>query len=291
MTSRSRLSVNLLAGLVLVVCGPGHGAGPGGKGARPSRTVKATGTVMPEEVIDVGAQVGGRVVAFGKDPDGRKTIDFRSRVEPGTVLARIDETRYARAVAIARADVGVAQAEVECAEAEAALARARAKRAKDRELAGLEVKVAEANLLRARGRVERARKVLAGAEQELSYCTICSPIKGMILDRRVNLGQTVSPSLSAPALFLIARDLKRLQVWASVKEADIADIHKGQKASITVAAHPKKVFTGQVTQVRLNATRTKDEVIYTVVIEVRNDELLLLPYLSAEVQIDVGGRD
>lgn len=112
----------------------------------------------------------------------------------------------------------------------------------------------------------------------------------MIVDRRVNIGQTVVSSLSAPSLFLIARDLKRIQVWVSVNEADIGSISKGQPVTFTVDAYPGRVFQGQVGQVRLNATMTQNVVTYTVEVDTNNDEGKLLPYLTANAQFKIGRR-
>src|SRR5205823_6028616 len=124
----------------------------------------------------------------------------------------------------------------------------------------------------------------------LGYCTIRSPVKGVIVDRRVNVGQTVVASLNAPSLFLIAKDLKRMQIWASVNEADIGQIHPGQAVSYTVDAYPGEVFTGQVSHVRLNATMNQNVVTYTVVVTTDNSKGRLLPYLTTNLQFRVSER-
>ena len=113
----------------------------------------------------------------------------------------------------------------------------------------------------------------------------------MIVDRRVNVGQTVVASLNAPSLFLIAKDLKRLQLWASVNEADIGQIHPDQTAKFTVDAYPHKTFHGVVSQIRLNATMTQNVVTYTVVVNTDNSNGQLLPYLTANVQFEIAHRD
>jgi HlyD family secretion protein len=129
---------------------------------------------------------------------------------------------------------------------------------------------------------------LKRALQNLSYCTIVSPVKGVIIDRRVNIGQTVVSSLNAPSLFLLAKDLKRLQVWVSVNEADIGHIKPGQPVTFTVDAYPGEVFSGEVGKVRLNATMTQNVVTYTVEIITDNSSGKLLPYLTANVNFIVG---
>src|SRR5437867_7845303 len=100
--------------------------------------------------------------------------------------------------------------------------------------------------------------------QDLSHCTVRSPVKGVIIDRRVNVGQTVVASLNAPSLFLIAKDLRKIQIWTSVNEADVEQLRIGQKARFTLDGISGRVFTGEVTQIRLNATVTQNVVTYTV---------------------------
>jgi HlyD family secretion protein len=135
--------------------------------------------------------------------------------------------------------------------------------------------------------VAQAEAALKRARTNLGYCTIKSPVKGVIIDRRVNIGQTVVSSLNAPSLFLIAKDLTRLQVWAPVNEADIGHIHPGQPVTFTVDAYPGQVFTGEVGKVRLNATMTQNVVTYTVEVTTDNTSGKLLPYLTANLQFEV----
>ena len=113
------------------------------------------------------------------------------------------------------------------------------------EVAKANVNVGQAALVQAKDAVAQTEAILRRASQNLDYCTIRSPVKGVIIDRRVNIGQTVVASLNAPSLFLIAKDLKRLQVWASVNEADIGNIRPGQPVTFTVDAHPGDVFAGR----------------------------------------------
>lgn len=282
---------------------------------RVAALINASGTVVPEEVIDVGAQVAGRILEFGRDPDdSRRTIDYRSRVEEGTVLARIDDSLIAPEVGIARADLAVAEAEVARCHADLDASKTRRQqttrdlqraRRSGASVAPLEmdaviaasetarvaVPAAEAALEKAKKTVLRAQETLKKAETNLGYCTIKSPVKGVIIDRRVNIGQTVVASLNAPSLFLIARDLRRMQVWASVSEADIGRIHAGLPAAFKVDAFPDEVFAGVVTQIRLNASMTQNVVTYTVVVSTDNESLKLLPYLTANLQFRVAHRD
>jgi HlyD family secretion protein len=277
-------------------------------------TISATGTVEPEEVVDVGAQVAGKIVAFGQDKDG-KVVDYGSVVEAGTVLAQIDDALYAADLANAKAQLEQNKANVKRAEADLGQLKARLYQAQRDwmraqklgpsdalsqadydaalsayDIAKANVKVGEAALVQAKDAVLQAEAVLRKAAQNLDYCTIKSPVKGVIIDRRVNIGQTVVASLNAPSLFLIAKDLKRLQVWASVNEADIGSISPRQPVTFTVDAHPGDVFQGEVGKVRLNATMTQNVVTYTVEVNTDNSDGKLIPYLTANLRFMVAER-
>jgi HlyD family secretion protein len=277
-------------------------------------TISATGTVEPEEVVDIGAQVAGKIVAFGKDKNG-KTVDYGSVVEKGTVLARIDDSLYAADVASAKSQLAQNQAGVKYADAnllqlKAKLYQAQRDWARARklgpsdalsqadydaaqsayEIARANVEVGKAAIVQAKDAVNQAKAALRRAQQNLDYCTIVSPVKGVIIDRRVNIGQTVVSSLSAPSLFLLAKDLTRIQVWVSVNEADIGHIHPGQPVTFTVDAFPGEEFHGEVGKVRLNATMTQNVVTYTVEVNTDNSDGKLLPYLTANVKFIVGDQ-
>jgi HlyD family secretion protein len=276
--------------------------------------ISATGTVEPEEVVDVGAQVAGKILAFGKDKHG-KTVDYGSVVEAGTILARIDDALYAAEVSNTRAQLAQAKANVQRAEADlgqlkAKLFQAEADWQRAQQLGPSEalsqsdfdaaraaydvaranLKVGQAAVRQAKEAVSQSEAVLKKAQQNLDYCTIRSPVKGVIIDRRVNTGQTVVASLSAPSLFLIARDLKKMQVWASVNEADIGSIHAGQPVTFTVDALPGKTFRGEVGKIRLNATMTQNVVNYTVEVNTDNSDGQLIPYLTANLKFMVSER-
>ncbi|MBF0521196.1 MAG: efflux RND transporter periplasmic adaptor subunit, partial [Nitrospirae bacterium] len=277
-------------------------------------TISATGTVEPEEVVDVGAQVSGIISTFGKDKYGNM-IDYGSPVEVGTVLARIDDSLYSAAAkaagaqlqqAIANklsADANVLQMQARLLQATQDWERAQklgpsealAKSAYDQYHANYEV--AKANLAAAKAAVEQtkaavlqAKANLKSAQVNLGYCTIKSPVKGVIIDRRVNIGQTVVSSMSATSLFLIATDLKRIQIWLSVNEADIGFISKDQPVIFTVDAFPNHKFHGQVGKIRLNATMTQNVVTYTVEVNTKNEDGKLLPYLTANAKFKIGRK-
>jgi len=273
--------------------------------------ISATGTVEPEEVVDVGAQVAGKINSFGQDKNG-KTVDSGSVVEEGTVLAQIDDSLYTADVAqstaqLMQAKAGLQRAESDLEQMKAKLYQAQrdweraqklgpsealAESSYDAYKSGYEtakanVAVGEAAISQAKASVSQAEAVLQRSQRNLSYCTIKSPVKGVIIDRRVNIGQTVVASLNAPSLFLIAKDLKRMQVWVSVNEADIGNIQPGQAVTFTVDAYPGEVFFGEVGKVRLNANMTQNVVTYTVEVTTDNSSGKLLPYLTANVQFEM----
>jgi HlyD family secretion protein len=279
-------------------------------------TISATGTVEPEEVIDVGAQVAGKIETFGKDPNASdKSIDYGTAVEEGTILANIDDSLYAAdvegasaAVGNANADVGRAKADLEQMKAKLHQAEQNWKRAQElgssRALSATDydsyeaaygtakatLAVGEATVVQAEKSVVQAEAALSRAKTNLGYCTIRSPVKGVIIDRRVNIGQTVVASLNAPSLFLIAKDLRKMQVWVSVNEADIGSIHPGQPVSFTIDAYPGRTFRGVVGKIRLNASMTQNVVTYTVEVNTDNSDGKLLPYLTANVRFEVTQR-
>ncbi len=272
-------------------------------------TISATGTLEPEEVVDVGAQLSGTLDYFGKDiHKSGKLVDYGSEVDEGEVLAHIDDSLYAANVASAQAQVEQARANVQKAKADLAQDKAKLfqaandwKRAQsagvnaglsqsdiDQYQANYDVAVAnvadgQAAILQAQTGQAQYEAALEYAKKNLSYCTIVSPVKGTIIDRRVNIGQTVASAMSTPSLFLVAKDLKRIQVWASVNEADIGNIHPGQAVTFTVDAYPGRTFQAEVGQVRLNASMTQNVVTYTVEVNTDNLDGKLLPYMTANL--------
>jgi HlyD family secretion protein len=274
-------------------------------------TINATGTLEPEEVIDVGAQVEGLIVSFGKDSNGNP-IDYRSPLEPNMILASIDDTVYRADVDTAAAQVKQAKAAVLKAQADVAQTKAVLHQAEDNwnrakamgpsdalsqndydmyqanyQTALANVTVAQSEVAQAESGIDLAQAALDKAKRNLEFCTIRSPVKGVIIDRRVNIGQTVVSSLNAPSLFLIAKDLTRMQIWVSVNEADIGRIVPGAPVTFSCDAFPNQVFEGRVGKIRLNATMTQNVVMYTVEVEAANPDNVLLPYLTAKVQFEV----
>ena len=278
-------------------------------------TISASGTIEPEELINVGAQVNGKIMKFGIDADG-KNVDYGSRITAGTVLARIDDVLYEAEVRQAKAAKLQAEAAIKSAQANIAVSKADLMLAEQnwsraRELfpkkamsrsdydaaraqyfaARARIGVTEASLAQARSQLASAEAALLKAERNLNYCVITSPVDGVIIDRRVSVGQTVVSNMSASSIFLIAKDLKKMQVWASVNEADIGDIKVGMPVIFTVDTFPGRRFRGNVLKVRLNATMSQNVVTYVVEISADNKDGTLLPYLTANVRFIKASRN
>jgi HlyD family secretion protein len=157
----------------------------------------------------------------------------------------------------------------------------------DFESARANVAIAESEIAQAKNGVPLAQAELDKAKRNLDYCTIYSPVKGVVLDRRVNIGQTVVSSLNTPSLFLIGRDLSKMQIWVSVNEADIGRVTPGAPVTFTCDTFPDKVFDARVGKVRWNPTMNQNVVLYTVEVEVDNAKNILIPYLTAKVQFEI----
>ena len=270
--------------------------------------INASGTVEPEELVNVGAQVSGKIMSFGIDANG-KQVDYGSKVTKGMVLAKIDEVLYEAALkesnaSLLQAKAGILRAEANYKQAKAKLALARRNWDRARELypkgamaksdydscesafltCTADIAVTEAEKEQAKAQLAIAEASLIKAERNLSYCVINSPVDGVIIDRRVSVGQTLVSNMSASSIFLIATDLKKMQVWASVNEADIGAIKKGMPVIFTVDTFPGRDFEGVVHKVRLNATMSQNVVTYVVEISTENSDGTLLPYLTANVR-------
>ncbi len=281
--------------------------------------VQATGTLEPQELVDVGAQVTGEIKEFGVDLAGKR-VDYGSEVKAGQLLARIDDTiveldiqRAEASVAQAKAQILSADASVVAAQATIAQATANANKAgrdlerarklgvgdalsqmdfdqyvNAEETAAANLQSAQAQLESAKAQQATAAAQLQSAEAQLKselrnrdYTHIKAPVDGTIVVRQVNVGQTVVSSMSASTLFLVARDLSKMQIWASVNEADIAKVKPGQEVRYTVDALPNENFTGSVNKIRPNATMSSNVVTYIVEIDIENPDRKLLPYMSA----------
>ena len=270
--------------------------------------ISASGTVEPEELVNVGSQVTGMIMAFGKDDKG-VTVDYGSKVKKGQLLVQIDDVLYAAALRESKAQKQQAEAEIIAAQAAIKQAEAKLNLAKvnwDRAqllwnkvaMAKNEYDSAEAtyisanaDLAAAKARLEQANAQLAiadaalvKAQRNMDYCVITSPVDGIIIDRRVSVGQTVVSNMSVSSIFLIAKDFKKMQVWVSVNEADIGSIKPGMPVEFTIDAYPGDVFEGTVKKIRLNATMSQNVVTYIVEVDTDNVNGKLIPYLTANVR-------
>jgi len=272
------------------------------------RTISATGTVEPEELVNVGAQVSGKIMSFGKDTEGR-TIDYGSKITTGMVLAQIDDVTYKAELQQclasrqqAEAAIQSARAAIQQAEAKQQLAQREWERAQQLfplgsmtksdydnyesgiRIANADISVAKAQLAQAEAQLSSAEAALVKARRNMEYCVITSPVDGIVIDRRVSIGQTVVSSQTASSIFLVATDFRKMQVWVSVNEADIGSIHKGMPVVFSVDAFPGVEFRGEVFRVRLNATLSSNVVTYIVEVNTDNADGKLLPYLTANVK-------
>jgi HlyD family secretion protein len=269
--------------------------------------VAASGPVGAVVTVLVGSQLSGQIESL--------SADFNSEVKKGDVLARIDPKTFERRVAQARADVAAAKAallvrEANLAKARAVLAQAEKSVARNRTLsarkltpeanlesaerdasvARADIAVTEAEIESAKAEVAQRKAALDQAEIDLERTFIRAPINGIVVSRKIDLGQTVAASLQAPELFQIAQDLSRIRIEAQVNEADIGNVATGNPATFTVDAFPDMTFTGVVSQVRLAAVEIQNVVTYTVIIDAQNEERRLYPGMTANVVIETGVR-
>lgn len=255
--------------------------------------VTASGTLDPVVQVDVGSQVSGRVKALH--------ADFNDEVKKGQLIALIDPELFESDVAQAQARLASARAALERALAQAADARTQTQRAtglvESGAVARAEVdtaitsqRVADAAVVSARADVTLARAALERAQANLTYSRITSPIDGVVISRSVDVGQTVAASLSAPTLFVIAGDLRQMEVHTNVAEADVGQITPGQKVEFTVDAYPEHTFEGTVRQVRYAAQTVSNVVTYDAVVTVGNEELKLRPGMTVNVSFIVDER-
>src|SRR5262245_23925813 len=236
-------------------------------------TVSATGKLSAVRTVQVGTQVSGQIAQI--------FVDFNDKVKKGELLARIDPTLQEQAVQDAQAQLERAQAQLTQAQDE----YTRNKQLFDaRVITPIEFGATQATFSVQQAAVKSAQIALDRAKQNLAYTRIYAPIDGVIVERNVDVGQTVAASLSAPQLFLIANDLSEMQILASVDESDIGAIKEGQAVQFTVQSYPNQTFTGRVQQVRLQSTLLDNVVNYTAVVNLPNADGRLLPGMTATVQ-------
>jgi len=236
--------------------------------------VTASGKINPVMAVAVGTQVSGII--------SKIYVDFNSEVKKGQIIAELDRTALMATVQDARANVDKARFQTD-----------QAKRDYDRQKQLYEEKViplmdfqnAETNYKASISTLNSMQSQLNRALTNLNYATIIAPINGVVVSRAVDVGQTVAASFNTPTLFTIANDLTKMQVEASVDEADIGNVKVAQKVDFTVDAYPTETFNGVVRQIRLQPTITQNVVTYSVIIDVANKELKLLPGMTANINI------
>ena len=254
------------------------------------KTVSATGAIEPLVKVIVGSEVSGIIRKWH--------ADFNDDVTAGFVLANIDPARFQTAHDQARADVALAKAREEellVRHKDAQREYQRIRRlfeqhsASENEslLAKTEEDAARAAWHGAQASIQSAEAFLMATEVDLDRTIIRSPIDGVVIARNIEDGQTVAASLQAPELFVIANNLKRMQVNANVSESDIGLIREGMPATFRVDAYPDRTFSGTISQIRYNATELDGVVTYITLIEVQNDDLALRPGMTANVTFEV----
>jgi HlyD family secretion protein len=245
-----------------------------------AQTISANGTLNPVTLVSVGTQVSGTVQSLH--------ADFNDHVAEGEVLLELDPSILRAIVTQNEGQLASARAAFALAEANEARARPVYEKAfisrQDYQQTLETLHAAEAEVRVAEGLVEQSRT-------NLRYAVIRSPVSGVVVERTVDVGQTVAASFQTPTLFRIAKDLKDMQIDSSFAEADVGQIRPGQRAAFTVDAFPGRMFEGTVRQVRLNPTTQQNVVTYDVVIGVRNDDEALLPGMTAYVNVGVAHRE
>jgi HlyD family secretion protein len=257
------------------------------------QTVRATGTVNPTTLVQVGTQVNG--------PVRKLYVDYNSRVKEGDLVAQIDPTVYEARLAQDEANLTQSMASVEQTQAklvEAQKALERATKLAERQMISqgdLDTATANCDTLKAQlkvanAAVEQSKASLRLSKANLDYTTIRSPVDGVVIARNVDEGQTVVASMSAQVIFQIATDLRVMQVTASIPEADIGKIQIGQTVTFTVDAYDQS-FTGTVSQIRMAAATVQNVVTYPVVINAANPDAKLFPGMTANIVCEVERKE
>jgi HlyD family secretion protein len=239
-----------------------------------TQVVMATGTLQPVVTINVGTQVSGTVL--------ERLADFNDHVKRGQVLLRLDP---------ANLQARLRQAQAQAASAEAGLALARATLERNRRLveqnfiSGLALDQSQREFDAGRANLEVARAQVQAAQTDVDNSVIRSPIDGVVIKRNIDVGQTVAASFQTPELFLLARDLREMQIHTNLSEADVGLIQVGQAVRFTVDAYPDAEFEGRVQQFRLNSTTTQGVVTYNIIVSVANTDERLKPGMTAQTRI------
>ena len=244
------------------------------------QVVSATGEIQPVNTVNVGSQVSGTI--------DNLYVDFNSKVKKGDLLLTIEPS-------VLQASVDEAKASLDSAISQRNFAKSEYERNKmlyaGDMIARAEMEQSQTQYEQSEQSVKRAQSQYERAVTNLGYATIASPVDGTVISRKVDVGQTVAASFQTPDLFEIAEDLTKMQIETAVSEADIGVIKEGQTVSFTVDAYPTETFQGIVRQIRLSPTTTSNVVVYTVVINVDNTDLRLMPGMTAFVTIIISERE
>jgi len=241
-----------------------------------AKTVTATGTINPVNVISVGTQVSGTIKKIH--------VDFNDIVTKDQILAELDTSILQKEVDGSLSNLNKTKANLDYVK----LNKDRTKTLyKNKYIAKVELDQAEKEYKTAKEEHDIAKSQYEISQTNFEYAIIKSPVSGVVISRDIDVGQTVASSLQAPTLFQIAEDLKKMQIETSVSEADIGVIKKGQQVDFTVDAYPRKDFKGIIKQIRLNPITEQNVVTYNVIIEIDNKENLLLPGMTAFVSVVV----
>ena len=244
-----------------------------------TQMASANGTLNPVVLVNVGTQVSGTVKKW--------YADFNDKVQKGQILLELEPALF-------QAQVRQSEANLANAESQLKLAEANGKRTselfKQEYVTRQDLDVSAQAIASARAQVAQTRAQLEKDRINLGYSVIRSPVSGVVVSRQVDIGQTVAASFQTPTLFTIAQDLAKMQIDSSYAEADIGNLKVGQAVIFQVDAYPNRSFHGSVRQVRLNPTTTQNVVTYDVVVSVDNPELLLMPGMTAYVNIIVATR-
>ncbi len=251
-------------------------------------SITASGTINPLSTVSVGSQASGRIAEI--------YVDYNSVVKKGLLLALIDQENAKATVQQREAALEIAKAQVAVEENNikyykkalnriSKLNASKYSTEKDLEAAERDYDNSVAQLALEQAQVKQAQASLDSAKTELSYTEIKAPVDGIVISKAVEVGQTVAASFETPEIFSVAEDLTKMQIEASVVEADIAKVKEGQKVRFTVDSYADDYFYGTVTQVRNEATTTSNVVTYTVVIGIDNTEMKLKPGMTANVEI------
>lgn len=251
-------------------------------------SITASGTINPLSTVSVGSQASGRIAEI--------YVDYNSVVKKGQLLALIDQENAKATVQQREAALEIAKAQVAVEENNikyykkalnriSKLNASKYSTEKDLEAAERDYDNSVAQLALEQAQVKQAQASLNSAQTELSYTEIKAPVDGIVISKSVEVGQTVAASFETPEIFSVAEDLTKMQIEASVVEADIAKVKEGQKVRFTVDSYADDYFYGTVTQVRNEATTTSNVVTYTVVIGIDNSDMKLKPGMTANVEI------